>query len=180
MGRAKRLGTGTRDAGLAIEYVRSRKLVRVLGWLCGEPIAPVEIPVGQLCPRLGIDPRDLGAPSTYLLFAGSHRRPAGGLRDLVGTFASEAKAWEAFRTLRQDHPSVQGWAELAAIDGLGQVTQLAWFGLHPAAEPAESAESAERGDRRSPPASAGDRPPSLRRLRGAGEPFTRLRAVTPS
>ncbi len=84
MGRAKRLGAGTPNAGLAIEYVRSRKVVRLLGWRHGDPIEPVEIPVAELCPRLGIDPRDIGKPNSYLLFAGSHHRPAGGLRDLVG------------------------------------------------------------------------------------------------
>ena len=131
MGRAKRLGTGTRNAGLAIEYVRSRKVVRLLGWLYGDPIEPVEIPVDELCQRLGIDPRDVGRPHNYLLFAGSHHQPAGGLRDLVATFDSEEAAWTAFRELRQGHPSAQGWGELAAIDGLGQVNQLAWFGLHP-------------------------------------------------
>jgi hypothetical protein len=133
MGRAKRLATGTRNAGLAIEYVRSRKVVRLLGWLYGDAIEPVEIPLDELCPRLGIDPRDVVKSHTYLLFAGSHHQPAGGLRDLVGTFDSDEAAWAAFRELRQGHPSAQGWGELAAIDGLGQVNQLAWFGLHPVA-----------------------------------------------
>lgn len=172
MGRAKRLGSGTRRAGLAMEYVRSRKVVRLLGWLYDEPIEPVEIPVGELCRRLGIDPQDLGAPHRYLLFAGSHRRVGGGLRDLVATFDAEDQAWEAFRQLRQTHPSTQGWAELAAIDGFGQVTQLAWFGLHPAHD----------GSAATPP--AGDRKGTLRRLLGppdgAGENAGYLRAVTPS
>ncbi len=172
MGRAKRLGSGTRRAGLAIEYVRSRKVVRLLGWLYDEPIEPVEIPVGELCQRLGIDPHDLGASYHYLLFAGSHRRAGGGLRDLVGTFDSEEQAWQAFRQLRQTQPSAQGWAELAAIDGFGQVTQIAWFGLHPAHD----------GSAASPP--AGDRKRTLRRLLGPpdgpGESAGYLRAVTPS
>jgi hypothetical protein len=162
MGRAKRLGTGTRKEGLAIEYVRSRKVVRLLGWLYGDPIEPVEIPVDELCSRLGIDPRDVGRPHNYLLFAGSHRQPAGGLRDLVGTYDDEEEAWAAFRELRQGHPSAQGWGELAAIDGLGQVNQLAWFGLH--AEP------------------HGTPDPRRHPLRGllSGEPPAYLRAVTPS
>lgn len=163
MGRAKRLGTGTRNAGLAIEYVRSRKVVRLLGWLYGDPIEPVEIPVGELCQRLGIDPRDVGKPHNYLLFAGSHRRPAGGLRDLVATFDSEEAAWAAFRELRQSHPSAQGWGELAAIDGLGQVNQLAWFGLHPATEGMSAPKTHP-----------------LRRLLPAPDPPVYLRAVTPS
>ena len=160
MGRAKRLGTGTRQAGLAIEYVRSRKVVRLLGWRDGDPIDPVEIPVGALCRQLGIDPRDLAKPRNYLLFAGSHRHPAGGLRDLVATFDSEEAARAAFRELRQGHPSAQGWGELAVLDAAGQVNQLAWFGLHPVADGTPA-------PRKNP----------FRRLRPAPD---YLRAVTPS
>ena len=160
MGRAKRLGSGTRSAGLAMEYVRTRRVVRLLGWLHGETIEPVEVPVGELCRRLGIDPRELGSPNHYLLFAGSHRSPGGGLRDLAGTFDSEEQAWEAFRGLRQTHPSTQGWAELAAIDGFGQITRLAWFGLHQARN------------------AHGVRPAPYAPAAGAGAGY--LRAVTPS
>ncbi len=173
MGRAKRLGSGTRRAGLAMEYVRSRKVVRLLGWLYDEPMEPVEIPVGDLCRRLGIDPQDLGVPHRYLLFAGSHHRVGGGLRDLVGTFDSEDRAWEAFRELRQAHPATHAWAELATIDALGHVTQMAWFGLHPASQPGEG-----------PPA-AGD-VPARSRIRALHRPVRKtgsasyLRAITPS
>ena len=174
MGRAKRVVAGTRNAGLAIEYVRTRKVVRVLGWRSNEPIEPVEIPIGELSQRLGIDPRELGAPQHFLLFAGSHRRPGGGLRDLVGTFDSEEKAWAAFRELRQAHPSVQRWAELATVDALGQVTQLAWFGLHSATDPADDRPRAATGTVVNP-----DNP--LRRLLAAGGDVpTYLRAVMPS
>jgi hypothetical protein len=161
MGRARRLGTGARTDGLAIEYVRTRKVVRLLGWLYGDAIEPVEIPVADLCSRLGIDPRDIGQPHNYLLFAGSYRHPAGGLRDLVGAYESEEAAWSAFRELRQNHPATQGWGELASIDGAGQVTQLAWFGLHPVAEVPASKKHPFRRRPSAPPA-----------------PY--LRAVTPS
>lgn len=162
MGRAKRLGAATRRNGLAIEYVRTRRVVRLLGWLYGDAIEPVEIPVAELCSRLGIDPRDVGTPHNFLLFAGSHRHPAGGLRDLVATFDSAEEAWDAFRRLREAHPSAQGWGELAAIDGAGQVDQLAWFGLRPVTE-------GSLGARRHP-------------LHGlvTGERPDHLRAVTPS
>ncbi len=173
MGRSKRLGSGTRSTGLAIEYVRTRKVVRLLGWMDDAPIVPVEIPLDQLCDSLGISPRDLGAPRQFLLFAGPHGRPAGGLRDLVGTFDVEENAWAAFRELRQAHPATQGWAELATIDAMGHVTQMAWFGLHPASAPGEG----------TPP--AGDLP--LRaRIRSLHRPVPKtgsasyLRAVTPS
>ena len=173
MGRARRLSGGTRGTGLAIEYVRKRKIVRLLGWLDDKPIAPVEIPVEDLCTTLGIDPRDLGVPRQFLLFAGSHGRPAGGLRDLVGTFDMEEQAWAAFRQLRQAHPATQGWAELATIDGLGHVTQMAWFGLHRASEPGEG------------PPRAGD-VPARSRTRALDRPVRKtdsaayLRAVMPS
>lgn len=171
MGRSKRIQGGTSGTGLAIEYVRKRKVVRLLGWTPDMPIAPVEIPVDALCPGLGISPHDLGAPHHYMLFAGSHRRPAGGLRDLVGTFDNEDDAWAAFRELRVAHPSTQGWAELATIDWAGQVHQLAWFGLHPAGSGDDDAPVQKI---RLPV-----RRPFVRR-RVSGEASAHLRAVMPS
>lgn len=141
MGRAKRLSGGTRSTGLAIEYVRTRRVVRLLGWSAEASIQPVEIPVEQLCGDLGIDPSELGAPRHFLLFAGAHHRTAGGLRDLVGTFNDEVAAWAAFQGLRQAHPSREGWAELATIDARGHLTQLAWFGLHQATPTGDTAPS---------------------------------------
>jgi hypothetical protein len=168
MGKPRRLATGSRAAGVALEYVRTRKVVRVLGWVQDEPLEGLEIPLDELCDQLGIDPRDVGAPSRYLLFAGSHTRPGGGLRDLVGSFTTEDKAWAAFRGLREGYPATQGWAELAVVDGLGQVHQLAWFGLHPATEPGVEPHAP-------PPAAS-----ALARQRRAAPPPTYLRAVTPS
>ncbi|MDQ3898255.1 MAG: hypothetical protein M3326_13595 [Actinomycetota bacterium] len=167
MGRAKRLGAGNKRGGLAIEYVRSRKVVRVLGWVGDEPMEPMEIPIDELCGRLGIDPRDVVAPHRYLLFAGSHGHPGGGRRDLAATFDSEEKAWAAFQELRNAHPALEQWGELVAIDGSGQVNQLAWFGLH---------QVKDRGDE------TPDREPRRRRLLAgsADEAPTYLRAVTPS
>jgi hypothetical protein len=173
MGKAKRLGSGSPEAGLALEYVRTRKVVRLLGWLHTESLEPVEVPVDQFCRRLGIDPRDLGAPRHYLLFAGSHARPRGGLRDLAGTFSSEERAWAAFRALRQAQPAGQGWAELAAVDALGQVNQMGWFGLHRATDAA-----VEVPARRSAPGTGRRR--GLRRMAAAEAGPDYLRAVTPS
>ena len=172
MGRAKRLAAGTGETGLAVEYIRTRNVVRLLGWLRNEPLEPVEIPVDQLCDRLGMDPQALGAPQRFMLFAGT-QRPAGGLRDLVGTFEAPEAAWEAFRQLREAHPSLQGWAQLAAMDPGGKVHQLAWFGQPPgyAGEDASA-----------PPKAVGDGRP-LRRILSMPDrkPAGRyLRAVTPS
>lgn len=176
MSRAKRLESGTRKAGLAIEYVRTRGVVRVIGWLRDETLEPVEIPAAQLCARLGIDPNDLGAPQHFLLFAGFYQRPAGGLRDLAGTFEDADEAWAAFRQLRQTHPSLDGWAQLAAIDGSGKVQQLAWYGLPPGAR------SGDDDDGTAPPKAVGDGGRSLRRILSAPQvaPNRYLRVVTPS
>ncbi len=173
MGRPKRLSGGSGGSGLAIEYVRARRVVRLLGWSAGGPITPVEFPVDQLCPRLGISPRDIGAPLLFLLFAGSYRRPEGGLRDLVATFDAEEPAWAAFLELRQAHPAAQGWAELAAIDAQGHVDQLAWFGLRPAPDLSGATQpaGASRPARRRP----------MRRLAAtAAATASYLKAVTPS
>lgn len=167
MARAKRLGAGTARGGVAIEYVRARKVLRLLGWVGEEMVESLEIPVDQLCVRLGIDPRDVVAPHRFLLFAGSHRRPGGGRKDLVATFDSEEKAWAAFRERRQSHPALQGWAELASIDSDGQVRQLAWFGLHAAGD--DDVDDEVQAGR--------DRKRARRRILGAAD---YLRAVTPS
>ena len=161
MGRARRISTTTATSSLAVEYVRSRRVLRLLGSSRGEALAPMEIPVERLCEELAIDPRDLGAPETYLLFAGTADACRGGLRDLVGTFATEDQGRTAFARLRVQHPSLRGWAELAAIDGFGRLRQVCWFGLggdgaSPAASSAVSAVVA-----------IGDRRRGLRRLIGA-------------
>ncbi|MDP8936710.1 MAG: hypothetical protein M3O23_03090 [Actinomycetota bacterium] len=129
MGRPRRLSTTTDDSELAVEYVKSRRAVRLLGSHRGEKLPPVEIPVDRLCQTLGIEPRQLGSPETYVLFAGVQGGAAGGLRDLVGTFANEDDGRQAFSRLRVQHPALRGWAELAAIDGFGRVRQICWFGL---------------------------------------------------
>jgi len=135
-------------------------VLRLLGHVRGEELAPVEIPVDRLCENLSIDPRDLGSPETYLLFAGVHGVHGGGLRDLVGTFATEQEGREAFARLRVQHPSVQGWAELAAIDGFGRVRQVCWFGLRDdSVRPPATASSAEV-------VAIGNRRRGLRRLIG--------------
>lgn len=173
MGTARRLGGPRAGRGLAVEYVRTRRVVRLLGWCYDEALEPVEIPVDRLCAGLGIDPTELGAPTRYLLFAGSGPTPGGGLRDLVGTFASELEARDAFRRLRQQHPATSAWAELAAMDTTGQITQLAWFGPRP---------GEGDGEGRVALPSPAERRRGLRRLLSStpaeGQPY--LRAVTPS
>lgn len=128
MGRPKRVSWTTTASELGVEYVRSRRVLRLFGSWRGNQLPPVEIPVDRLCEKLSIEPRELGSPEVYLLFAGGHDRVGGGLGDLVGTFATEDDGLQAFRRLQVHHPAFGGWAELAGVNGFGRVRQVCWFG----------------------------------------------------
>ena len=65
----------------------------------------------------------------YLLFAGSQQTPQGGLGDLVGAFASEVAAREAFQHLRLSRTSASSWAQLAVVDASHGLRPLSWFGI---------------------------------------------------
>jgi hypothetical protein len=84
-------------------------------------------------PRTSLDRRELADNQDrqlcYLLFAGSQQTPQGGLGDLVGAFASEVAAREAFRHLRLSQTSASSWAQLAVVDGDHGIRALSWFGI---------------------------------------------------
>ena len=65
---------------------------------------------------------------TYLLFAGAHQVPHGGLGDLVQTFDSGEMARSAFRGMRLKQRSAASWAQLAVVDSKG-IQPLCWFGI---------------------------------------------------
>jgi hypothetical protein len=65
----------------------------------------------------------------YLLFAGTHQPPNGGLGDLVNTFDSEDAARRAFREIRLRTSSTTDWAQLAVVDRVHGVKPLCWFGI---------------------------------------------------
>jgi hypothetical protein len=65
----------------------------------------------------------------YLLFAGTHQPPNGGLGDLVDTFDSEDAARRAFREIRLRTSSATDWAQLAVVDRVHGVKPLCWFGI---------------------------------------------------
>lgn len=65
----------------------------------------------------------------YLLFAGLHQKPYGGLADLVGTFTTEETARQAFRDVRLNATSPASWAQLVMVDGLDGIKPLCWFGI---------------------------------------------------
>jgi hypothetical protein len=116
---------------LTIEFVKSRRVLRFVGWLRREKVDVLEIPVAELCQELGIDATDLGARGTprYLLFGGWQPRAGLGLTDLIETFEGEEEALKAFRDKRSQSRPDEHWAELCAIDFEGKVVQVAWFGL---------------------------------------------------
>ena len=81
-------------------------------------------------------------PVRFLLFAGFHSRPRGGTDDVIGVFDSESAARCAFLETRRGRADHEGWAELAVLDGRGELTRLGWFGIQrpkPDGRPARSA-----------------------------------------
>lgn len=111
MGRSR--SVALRD-GLRLEYVVTRKLLRLLG----SPEA-VEIPVDAL-DELGVK---TGGTCQFLLFGGPKTR--GGSRDLRGIFRHEEAALSAFHEMRTS--GTAQWAEVVRLDSTGQHSQRCWF-----------------------------------------------------
>ena len=135
MGKPMAITSGDGPVGVRVEYVKRRRVLRLVGWHeDGETVART-LSVPEFCEELGIEAEELAAPRRYLVFAGSHRAPVGGAGDLVAAFDSEQEARKAFSALRLSRPGHDEWAEMVALDGRGQVHQLLWFGAgrgHPA------------------------------------------------
>ncbi len=75
------------------------------------------------------DARPDATARLFLLFAGTHQPPRGGLADLVQNYDSEEAARAAFRQIRLSESSPASWAQLAAVDGQNRVKSLCWFGI---------------------------------------------------
>jgi hypothetical protein len=138
VGNRFRLTVGDGPAAVRIEYLRSRRTIRVVapgasasatvGDGGGQPSHVVELPLGDFCERLGIEPAALVPPRQYLLFAGDGP-PAGGSGDLAGVFGDPRVAESAFLRARLAHPSAgPAWGELVALDAGGRVERTRWFG----------------------------------------------------
>ena len=57
MGRPRTVEAGDAEAGARVEYIRSRRVVRVGAWHSGgREVSPVEIPTGHFLSALGIEP----------------------------------------------------------------------------------------------------------------------------
>lgn len=117
--RAAYLSEGAR--GFRVEYVRSRGVLRIAGWLSGKQVvAPIEVCFASLVEELGIEGPPVGP---YMLFGGSG--VAGGSRDFLGAFPDEAKAKAAFTELRQS--TFGGWAEVVHVVR-DRLVQVCWYG----------------------------------------------------
>ena len=115
---------------LSVQYVRRRRILRVVH--TGDPRSgTVEVPLPAFLEALGIEPADLAPARHFLLFAGLHHRPAGGLGDLSATFADEADVREAFWRLRLSPDYRDGWAQVVEVASHGRARALCWFGREP-------------------------------------------------
>jgi len=119
--------TVDRDGLMTLEYVRSRRVLRLVG-TADDKAGLLELPLQALFHQLGIDPGELAPPHQFLLFAGSGGRPLGGLADLVAVYQDEIPAREAFRRLRMTDGDREAWAELAALTSGGRLEAVCWFG----------------------------------------------------
>ena len=129
MPRPNAILSGDEIAGVRIEYVKSRGVLRLSGWHARDAVVdPVEIPVQALLQRLGIEPADLAFPRQWLLFGGRDEHPRGGAADLLATFHDEVEARRAFQHLRQGAGGPTAWAELVVLDQSGRTRPSCWFG----------------------------------------------------
>ena len=112
-----------------IEYLRTSRVLRFVT-PADRSAGAVEMPVAEFVAGLGLEAADLISTRQYLLFGGVGGG-AGGLRDLLGAFSTEAKAKDAFRTLRLSPDFRGGWAELVVLQPEGRVKPLCWFGRGP-------------------------------------------------
>jgi hypothetical protein len=120
---------------VGVEFVKSRRVLRLFGWCDHHEgrVTPAEVPLRSFLEQVGVPDEALGLSPRFLLFAGSHRRPRGGYRDLVAGFDAEDRAREVFRRLRLTRQPDLDWAELVALEPGGRLKPLCWFGVRAAA-----------------------------------------------
>lgn len=129
MGKPRSIQTGDGTAGARIEYIRSRRILRLGGWHDkNHDIEPMEVPAGRFLADLGIEPGELGAAPIYLLVGGLRDRPRSAIRHVVLAFPSELEGRHEFRLLRARHQQPDEWARLVTVDARCRVVALCWFG----------------------------------------------------
>lgn len=129
MPRARSIQSGDETAGVRVQYVKTRRMVRLGGWHDRDRnILPVEVPASRFLDELGIAPEELGAAPMYLVlaFVQDHRTRV--LRHLAAAFPSELLARQFFMELREEHQSPDEWAQVVTLDARCRMVPLCWFG----------------------------------------------------
>lgn len=114
---------------VTVEYLRASRVLR-FHTSADRTAGAVEMPLTEFVTGLGLEAADLMSTRQYLLF-GAAGGAAGGLRDLLGAFSAEARARDAFRSLRLSPDFRGGWAELVALQPEGRMKPVCWFGRAP-------------------------------------------------
>ena len=117
------------EGAVAIEYLRASRVLRFVA-PSDRSAGAVEMPLAEFVAGLGLVAADLTSNRQYLLFGGTGGG-AGGLRDLVGAFTTEATAKDAFRSLRLSPDFRGGCAELVVLQPEGRMKPVCWFGRAP-------------------------------------------------
>lgn len=126
MGRSPSITVGDTNAGLRVEHVKSRGLIRLVRWTAGRvEDDEVGLEVSDFCTRLGLTTGVLGLSRRYLLVAGAERPGAG---HTVTLFATEDQARAAFVQVRRAEPGSEAWGEVTELTNGGDLRLVCWFG----------------------------------------------------
>ena len=126
MGRSPSITVGDTNAGLRVEHVKSRGLIRLVRWTAGRvEDDEVGLEVSDFCTRLGLTTDVPGLSHRYLLVAGAERPGAG---HTVTLFATEDQARAAFVQVRRAEPGSEAWGEVSELTTGGDVRRVCWFG----------------------------------------------------
>jgi hypothetical protein len=146
MARARSIETGDETAGVRVEYIKTRRMVRLGGWHSKDrDIRSVEVPASRFLEDLGIAPEELGAIPTYLVLALVQDSRTRAARHFAAAFPSELEARHVFLRLRAEHQQPDEWAQVVALDARCRMTALCWFGT-PGELNAGRLESASSGE----------------------------------
>lgn len=129
MARSRSIESGDETAGVRVEYVKTRRVVRLGGWHSRDrDIRPIEVPASRFMDDLGIAPEELGAAPVYLVLALVGDRRSRGMQHLAAAFPSELQARQVFLRLRNEHQDPDEWAQVVALDARCRMVPLCWFG----------------------------------------------------
>ena len=148
MARARSIQSGDETAGVRVEYVKTRHVVRMGGWHArDQEIEALEVPTSRFLDELGVAPEELGAAPVYLVLASVLDGRTHALRHLAAAYPSELQARQLFLRLRAEHQDPAEWAQVVALDASCRMMPICWFGT-PGELNAGRLEPGRPGDRR--------------------------------